>query len=62
MYSSNSIATEKVKIDKDTVKQVKQARKKLLDLTMRNSLLNFRHSERTANQVRLVNGNPILIK
>ena len=57
MYSSNSIATEKVKIDKDTVKQVEQARKKLLDLTMRNSLLNFRHSERTANQVRLVNGN-----
>ena len=57
MYSSNSIATEKIKIDKDTVKQVEQARKKLLDLTMRNSLLNFRHSERTANQVRIVNCN-----
>lgn len=57
MYSSKSIPAEKIKIDKDTVKQVEQARKKLLDLTMRNSLLNFRHSERTANQVRLVNGN-----
>lgn len=57
MYSSKPIPAEKVKIDKDTVKQVEQARKKLLDLTMRNSLLNFRHSERTANQVRLVNGN-----
>ena len=56
-YSSKSIPAEKIKIDKDTVKQVEQARKKLLDLTMRNSLLNFRHSERTANQVRLVNSN-----
>ena len=45
------------KIDEDTVKQVEQARKKLLDLTMRNSLLNFRHSERASNQVRLVNNN-----
>lgn len=38
----------------EVVKQVEVARKKLLDLTMRNSLLNFRHSERTNNQVRII--------
>lgn len=56
MYSSQTVSVEKFKIDKDTIRQVEQARKKLLDLTMRNSLLNFKHSERTTSHVRLVDG------
>lgn len=43
------------KIDNDTNEQIKQARKKLLDLTMRNSLLNYRHSEKSMNYIRIVN-------
>lgn len=42
------------KVDQDTIKQIEIARKKLLDLTMRNSLLNFKHSERAVNQIRVV--------
>lgn len=42
------------KIDSETLQQVEIARKKLLDLTMRNSLLNFKHSERSSNQIRIV--------
>lgn len=37
------------------IAQLNDARKKLLDLTMRNSLLNFRHSDRSCNQLRVVN-------
>lgn len=35
--------------------QIQSARKKLLDLSMRNSLLNFKHSEKAQNQMRFVN-------
>lgn len=39
----------------ELIAQLNDARKKLLDLTMRNSLLNFRHSDRSSNQLRVVN-------
>lgn len=41
-------------IDLTTRNQIEQARKRLLDLTMRNSLLNFKHSERATNQIRII--------
>lgn len=44
-------------IDKMTIQRVENARKKLLDLTLRNSLLNFKHSERSASHIRIVNNN-----
>lgn len=40
--------------DCNVIKQIEVARKRLLDLTLRNSLLNFKHSERTNNQIRIV--------
>src|ERR1700681_397028 len=34
---------------------VRRAREKLIDLSLRNSMLNFRHSETSARHVRIVN-------
>src|SRR5260370_37635535 len=36
---------------------VRKARDKLIDLSMRNSMLNFRHSETSARHVRIVDEN-----
>lgn len=38
----------------DVLEQIQIARKKLLDLSMRNSLLNFKHLEKGKNQIRFV--------
>lgn len=42
------------KYQNEITEQIIQARKRLLDLSAKNSLLNFRHSDSTHNQIRLI--------
>ena len=41
--------------------QVERLRERLLDLSLRNRLLNFRHPERTRTQVRIIDERPALL-
>lgn len=45
------------KINNNVLERVEKARKRLLDLTMKNSLLNFRHSDRAIGHIRIINSN-----
>ena len=42
-------------------KQMEGARKRLLDLSLRNNLLAFRHSEKSLNQLRIINSDTNLV-
>jgi Protein of unknown function (DUF4011) len=46
----------------EMVKQgIQKAREKLIDLTLRNGMLNYRHSETSSRHVRIINENPRLL-
>ena len=53
-HTFGSSSSENPAIAEMVQEGVRKAREKLIDLSMRNSMLNFRHSESSARHVRIV--------